>query len=107
MHGYGIAERLRTLSDDVLPGITRAWVLAAAAELGIRASAESLEPDRVRQADERFLCGTGIEFAPIHTVDSTPAAAWPDRPVLDRLVEHYFRQARGELPVTETTWAAE
>lgn len=100
---------LRTppLADDVLPGVTRAWVLAAASEVGLQAKAESISAEDVRRADERFLCGTGIEFAAIESVDGIGAAAWPARPAFERLVELYFRQVRGQAPVTVTDWAGE
>lgn len=92
------------LADAVLPGITRAWVLATAEQLGIDARAEAVTPDRLRQADEVLLCGTGLEFGPVREVDGEAQAGWPACPVSTRLVDAYFRQARGETPATAVRW---
>jgi branched-chain amino acid aminotransferase len=92
------------LADAVLPGVTRAWVLAVAAELGLRAGAEPVTVERLRAADEVFLCGTGAEFTPVREVDGAPCGTWPAHPVTERLVETYFRQARGEIPATSVPW---
>ncbi|MGW7002442.1 aminotransferase class IV [Streptomyces sp. NPDC054933] len=92
------------LADAVLPGVTRSWVLATARTLGLRASAEAVTPERLRGADEVFLCGTGAEFAPVREVDGLVRAGWPDCPVTTRLVDTYFRQVRGESPATPVRW---
>jgi branched-chain amino acid aminotransferase len=91
------------LVDDVLPSITRAWVLAVAPKLGIAAAADELEAAALRQADEAFLCGTGIEFGPVAEVDDAVLGGCPG-PVTRALVDEYFRQARGEAPVTRVEW---
>jgi branched-chain amino acid aminotransferase len=94
------------LEDAVLPGVTRAWLLAAAAGLGLPAAAEPVPPRRLRAADEVFLCGTGAEFTPVCEIDGARCGTWPRRPVTEALVDTYFRQARGEAPVTEVRWTA-
>lgn len=94
------------LADAVLPGVTRAWVLAVAAELGLRAAAEPVTVERLRAADEVFLCGTGAEFTPVREVDGAPCGTWPAHPVTESLVDTYFRQARGECPITPVRWPA-
>ena len=99
--GRMVTPRLR---DAVLPGVTRAWVMAAARQLGIDAVAEAVTPQRLKAADEVFLCGTGIEFGPVREVDGQAPAGWPAWPAGRRLVEAYFAQARGELPVPPVRW---
>ncbi|MFG2525290.1 aminotransferase class IV [Streptomyces sp. NPDC048527] len=94
------------LEDAVLPGVTRAWVLAAAAGLALPAAAEPVSPRRLRAADEVFLCGTGAEFTPVREVDGARCGTWPRRPVTEALVDAYFRQARGEDAVTAVRWTA-
>lgn len=95
------------LCDAVLPGVTRAWLMATAEQLGIEAAAEAITPQRLKAADEVFLCGTGIEFGPVREVHGQAPAAWPGWPVGQRLVEAYFSQARGELPVPPVRWRAD
>ncbi|MDI5964531.1 aminotransferase class IV [Streptomyces sp. SL13] len=92
------------LQDAVLPSVTRAWVLLTARAMGLRADAEAVTPQRLRAADEVFLCGTGAEFTPVREVDGVPCGGWPGQPVTGRLVDAYFRQARGEEPATPVLW---
>jgi len=96
-------DRLVTprLVDAVLPGVTRAWVLATAAALGLAAAAEPVPPERVRAATEVFLCGTGVEFGPVREVDGV---ALGPHPVTDRLIAEHFAQARGDRPPTGFRW---
>ena len=93
------------LADAVLPGVTRAWVLAVARALGLRARAEAVAPERLAAADEVFLCGTGAEFTPVRAIDGTQLAGWPACPVTTDLVGVYFEQVRGLAEATEVTWA--
>ena len=93
------------LADAVLPGITRAWVLATARALGLEARAEAVEPGRLAAADEVFLCGTGAEFVPTRSVDRTELAGWPACPVTTDLVNVYFEQVRGTAETTLVSWA--
>jgi branched-chain amino acid aminotransferase len=93
------------LSDAVLPGVTRAWVLAVAPEHGIEAFAEPVTSQRLRAADEVFLCGTGLEFAPVREIDGVTLSGWPSCPVTTRLVDVHFAQARGAQPAVAVGWA--
>ncbi|NUU26392.1 MAG: aminotransferase class IV [Streptomycetaceae bacterium] len=83
------------LSDHVLPGVTRAWVLATASALGYQAVEDAVTEDRLTAADEVFLCGTGIEFGPVREVAGVTLPGGPSGPVTKALVDTYFAQARG------------
>ncbi|SDC96804.1 aminotransferase class IV [Actinokineospora iranica] len=87
--------RTPALSEDVLPSITRAWLLARAASDGIPVAEAELTREDAYTADEAFLCGTGIEIAPVREFDGRPCADWPARPVTRRLIMQYFTAARG------------
>lgn len=91
-----VGDELRTppLCDGVLPSITRAWVISIAESLGLGAVERRLTPAELRTADEAFLCGTGIEFAPVRAVDGTVLGCWPDRPVTRLVVDAYFAAVR-------------
>jgi branched-chain amino acid aminotransferase len=93
------------LGDAVLPGISRAWVLATAPRLGLSVAEEAVTPDRIRQADEVFLCGTGIEFGPVREVEGYTPARWPQRPATAQLVAAYFDQVRGTAASNLVTWS--
>jgi len=62
--------RLRTppVSRPILPGITRAVVLTAAARLGIPAEEADVRPEDLLAADEAFLTGSLMEVVPIRQV---------------------------------------
>lgn len=89
-----------SLDEGVLPGITRQWVLDHVAGLGLRAEERPLAPEELGEADEAFLCGTGIEFAPVRSFDKRECSRWEQRPAISAVVEEYFRQVRGH-PVPE------
>ena len=58
------------LSDDILPGITRAAIMQLAkAELGIKTTEKSFKPSALYSADELFFCGTGAQISPITQVE--------------------------------------
>jgi branched-chain amino acid aminotransferase len=92
------------LADGVLPGVTRAWLLALAPALGLEARCEPVPPGRLVEADEVLLCGTGIEVAPVRSVGERDVAGWPEHAVADRVTRSLFAQARGEAPVTAFAW---
>ena len=85
-----------SLSDGVLPSITRACVLEICAALGIPAREQRLSRTDVYLADEAFLCGTGVEFAPIGAVGGHALPGETERRITSMIVEAYFRIVRGE-----------
>ncbi|PPK64841.1 aminotransferase class IV [Actinokineospora auranticolor] len=83
------------LTEDVLPSITRAWLLAEAARTGLPARETTLTAEDAYRCDEAFLCGTGIELAPVRAFDGRPCGHWPDDRVTRLLAVRYFTAARG------------
>jgi len=74
------------LSAGILPGITRALVLSACAELGIPARECALPREQVVGADEVFLTSSVQEVVPLSRVDGREI---PGRSVGVRLLEAY------------------
>jgi branched-chain amino acid aminotransferase len=72
-------------SDGALEGVTRRVVLELAAGAAIPARIASLTPYDLHGADEMFLCGTGIELAPVRVVDGRALPACPG-PVFQRVL---------------------
>jgi branched-chain amino acid aminotransferase len=68
--------------------------------------ADAVTPERLRGADEVFLCGTGTEFAPVREIDGNELRGWPYCAVTTDLVDAYFRQVRGESAPTAVPWHA-
>jgi len=83
-----------SLLEGVLPSITRRWVLDVAAELGLTAREAPLSRIDAYTADEAFLCGTGLEFAPVRSFDSHDCAQWPRHPATSALIDRYFQEVR-------------
>ncbi len=63
---------------EVLPGITRGFVLEIAQDEGVPMVEERIPPDEFRKADEMFLAGTTIEVCPIISLMASQSEA--DRP---------------------------
>ncbi len=53
------------LSEGVLPGVVRGWLLGAAREAGLEAAQESLTPERLAEADSIFLTNSLRIFQPV------------------------------------------
>jgi branched-chain amino acid aminotransferase len=86
------------LGGSVLPGITRASVLALAEEVGIPV-VESLVPrEMLYVADEVFFSGTAAELTPIRSVDRIQVGAGRRGPITERLQKEFFAIINGEKP---------
>jgi branched-chain amino acid aminotransferase len=81
------------LSAGLLPGITRAFVLELAAELGLPAREERLTPEDLRLADEAFITGTTREVTPVVLVDAAPIGGGKPGPISRRLLDLFRRRA--------------
>ena len=84
------------LADAALAGITRLTVLRLAGEAGLSPTERSLWPDDIAGADEVFLCGTGLEIAPVATFDGRELPA-PGQ-VTRALTQAFFSLVRGAGP---------
>jgi branched-chain amino acid aminotransferase len=56
-------------SDDILVGVTRAAIIELAAGLGLTVRETRIDRSQVLAADEVFLCGTGVQVAPVTEID--------------------------------------
>jgi branched-chain amino acid aminotransferase len=56
---------------NILPGLTRETVLEICATLGISVQEGLYTPDKIRNADSAFYCGTAAEIIGIASVDET------------------------------------
>jgi branched-chain amino acid aminotransferase len=78
---------------DILPGITRASVLALAREAGITTRVRPLTTDDLAQCDEAFFTGTAAELVPIVQIDARDLGA--EGPLTQRLRTTYTDVVRG------------
>lgn len=86
------------VTDAILEGITRAAILGLAQDLGIPVETRRIDRTELYVADELFLCGTGVQIAPVTRVDHRPVGDGAPGPVTARLQEVYFAAVVGEEP---------
>jgi branched-chain amino acid aminotransferase len=81
---------------DILPGITRASVIALAREAGITARIRPLATDDLARCDEAFFTGTAAEVVPIVRLDARELPG--EGPLTQRLRTTYTDVVRGRRP---------
>jgi len=86
------------VTDDILVGITRAAVMRLAHDLDLEVEERSIDRTEAYQADEAFLCGTGVQVAPIIEVDGRPLSSGRPGPIALALQDAYFSAVRGNDP---------
>lgn len=82
-------------SNYILPGITRAFILDLARELGIPAAEAPLYAERLDDVTEMFLSGTTTEIMPIRMLDGRPVGQGGRGPITARLQQAYVERSRG------------
>ncbi len=82
------------LVDDVLPGITRAAIMRIARDAGYEVVERRIDRSELYVSDEVFLTGTGVQVAPIASVDDRPLAS-SDFPIALDIQRRYFAAVRG------------
>jgi branched-chain amino acid aminotransferase len=85
------------LVDDVLPGITRQAVMEIARDAGYDVIERRVDRSELYLADEVFLTGTGVQVAPIASIDDRPVGS-SDFPVTLDIQHRYFAAVRGTDP---------
>lgn len=83
-------------SDDVLVGITRDCVMAIARTQGITVQERRVDRSELLAADELFLSGTGVQIAPITSVDGRVVGDGSLGPVTAAIQGEYLRLVRGD-----------
>jgi branched-chain amino acid aminotransferase len=82
------------LAAGLLAGITRAFVLEIAKDLGVESREAALHDDDLFTADEAFLTSTTRELVPITTVDETTIGTGRPGPLTNRLLAEYRARAQ-------------
>jgi branched-chain amino acid aminotransferase len=85
------------LADDVLAGITRRAILEIAADAGYDVAERRIDRSELYLADEVFLSGTGVQVAPIASIDDRPLGS-DGFPVSLDIQRRYFAAVRGTDP---------
>jgi branched-chain amino acid aminotransferase len=85
------------LVDDVLPGITRGAVIEIARDTGYTVVERRIDRSELYLANEVFLTGTGVQVAPIASIDDRPVGS-SEFPVALDIQRRYFAAVRGTDP---------
>jgi branched-chain amino acid aminotransferase len=84
-------------SDDILVGITRRAVLDLADELALTVREANIDRSQALAADEVFLCGTGVQIAPVTEIDGRMIGTGKPGPVTMSLQRRYLEVVRGDV----------
>ena len=82
------------LVDDVLPGITRDAVIQVAGDAGYEVVERRIDRSELYLADEVFLTGTGVQVAPVASIDDR-TVGMGDFPISLDIQRRYFAAVRG------------
>lgn len=80
-----------SVEADILPGITREWVIRIASQLGYRVKQELFKPKEMREASECFVTNSVQELVPISYVE-TERYLGEAGPVYNRFHQAYIEE---------------
>jgi len=87
------------VSANALEGITRRTVIELAqAELGVKVVERDIDRTELYIADEALFCGTGIQIAPILSVDHRLVGSGAIGPITQEISDLYFQVVTGQAP---------
>jgi branched-chain amino acid aminotransferase len=85
------------LAASILAGITRAFIIQLAHDLGYEVREQMIVREMLYLADEVFFTGTAVEVTSVRSVDGIPVGEGRRGPVTAHLQEQFFGIARGKL----------
>ncbi|HVB14576.1 MAG TPA: branched-chain amino acid transaminase [Candidatus Dormibacteraeota bacterium] len=85
------------VTDDLLVGITRDCVLAMVRQRGWEMEVRQIDRSELLAADEAFLCGTGVQIAPITSIDGRQVGEGKLGELTHQLQEWYLQIVRGQV----------
>jgi branched-chain amino acid aminotransferase len=83
------------ITGDILEGITRRTLMQFARDEGIAVEERDIDRSELYVADEAFFCGTGVQIAPIASIDGRPIGDGVPGPISTRIRELFFDTVRG------------
>ena len=85
------------VADDILVGITRGAVMELAERLEIPVVERRIDRTELYVADEIFLCGTGVQIAPVTKVDGRLIGEGKIGDITMAIQDLYLSAVRGEV----------
>ncbi len=93
---FGRSIRTAPLTSNILPSITRQFVLKAAANLGLGLIEQSLTPQDAETADELFIAVTTKDIIPVVKFDGKPIADGRPGPITKALIGEFRKFTNAE-----------
>ena len=87
--------------DKILEGITRATVMNLSEKLGISITCELFSPERLKAADEVFMCSSGMGVMPVIQVDTAEINDGRPGKITGQLRSYYLDVTTGRVPEFE------
>lgn len=92
-------------TENILLGVTRDTLMELARrELGRITRERQVDRTELYAADEIFLCGTGVQIAPVVRVDHRPVGDGTIGPIARTIQETYFDVVRGRRREYRAQW---
>jgi branched-chain amino acid aminotransferase len=85
------------VADDILVGITRGAIMELAGKLGVPVAERRVDRTELYVADEIFLCGTGVQVAPITKVDGRKIGDGKMGEITRSIQDLYLSAVHGEV----------
>ena len=86
------------VTADILEGITRRSLIELALEQGIPVEEREIDRTELYVADEMFLCGTGVQLAPVTSIDRRTIGSGRPGPVTMAVQQRFFDVIRARVP---------
>lgn len=86
------------ITGDILEGITRRTMIQFARDEGIPVEERDIDRSELYIVDEAFFCGTGVQIAPITSIDGRPVGDGIPGPITLKIREIFFDTVRGRRP---------
>lgn len=80
------------VSNVILPGITRRYVIEVAREIGLEVVERPIQVEELNDADEAFFTGTTTEVRPTVEIDGRPVGTGEVGPVSQRLFDAFLER---------------
>jgi branched-chain amino acid aminotransferase len=84
-------------SDDLLVGVTRDCVISMVRKKGWDLEVRQIDRSELLCADEAFLCGTGVQIAPITDIDGRRVGDGHLGEITKELQDWYLKIVRGQV----------
>jgi branched-chain amino acid aminotransferase len=85
------------VADDILVGITRGAIMELAEKLGVPVAERRIDRTELYVADEIFLCGTGVQVAPVTKVDGRKIGDGKMGEITRSIQDLYLSAVHGEV----------